>query len=602
MGRPVDRGRREALKHGGALALAALGGCACPLPSLPLGDELPALLPGPLAPPPAKDGSLELPVVIDAHCHIFNVEDVPACPFLKGPVAHQYEKGKPYLAELIKGLADVVSAIAYFLAPSARQEIGMLEDLSAKHRAAIATQSPAMARKTIDEAIAKKLDDQVRKFTRAFSRAAEHPSFAVPYREHLKLHRQPGGVTSSTPGQSGSDASTTPDLAYELSEEKIYKLLTERDTLTPSSTGVVHPDSVIYFAFSLTAPRYLNLWLLQRTYSGGHGCPAVDVLCPSQLDLNHWLGCDETATAQNDQVRLLEQIAIMSGGTILPFVAYNPRTDLKHDGASFARVVDAISNRGFIGVKIYPPMGYRPYGNAPQPGAETCPVLEYGSQIDERLGQVYAWCLKRNVPVMAHTSYSFGSTFAHDECAAPLGWDRALERYSGLRVQAGHFGGDSEHALKQAAWAAQYVRMMGTPRGEHLYADLSNLVELFESGSQVQEVIEPLILRPLSDGSARVVADRLVYGSDWYMTELTNVSAAYLCYMEAYLRGLETKYGVAGIRERVLGRNAAQLYGLVPDPECGEDTNWSRLKRYYANKGIPTPAWMGKIAASCDAG
>jgi predicted TIM-barrel fold metal-dependent hydrolase len=589
VGDPVDRGRREVLKHGGALALAALGGCACPPTSRSLGD-LPVLLPGPLAPPPAKEGSLALPIVIDAHCHIFNVEDVPAAPFLQGPVAHQYEEGKPYLAELINGLAEVVAAIAYFLAPSARQEIGMLEDLSAESRDAFATKSPAAARKTIDEAIAQRHDAQVRKFTRAFSRAAEHPSFAVPYREHLKLHRQPGGVTSSTP-----------DLAHELSEERLYRLLTERPTLTPSSTGVVHPDSVIYFAFSLTAPRYLNLWLLQRTYSGGHGCPAVDVLCPSQLDLNHWLKCDETATAQNDQVRLLEQIAIMSGGTILPFVAYNPRTDLKHDGASFARVVDAITNRGFIGVKLYPPMGYRPYGNAPQPGAETCPVLEYGARIDERLGHLYAWCLKRNVPVMAHTSYSFGPTFAHDECAAPPGWKRALECYEGLRVQAGHFGGDSEHALNQEAWADQYVRMMGIPQGKHLYADLSNLSELFESGSRVREVIEPLILRPLSDGSGKLVTDRLIYGSDWYMTELTNVSAGYLCHMETYLRELEKKYEVAGIRERVLGRNAAQLYGLVPDPQCGPDTNWTRLKRYYTTKGIPTPAWMGKVQASCDA-
>jgi predicted TIM-barrel fold metal-dependent hydrolase len=601
VGDPVDRGRREVLKHGGALALAALGGCACPPTSHPLGD-LPVLLPGPLAPPPAKEGSLALPIVIDAHCHIFNVEDVPASPFLQGPVAHQYEQGKPYLAELINGLAEVVAAIAYFLAPSARQEIGMLEDLSTDSRNAFATQSPAAARKTIDAAVAKRLDDHVRKFTRAFSRAAEHPSFAAPYRRHLTLHRQPGDVTSSAPGQPGSGASTTPDLAHELSEEKIYRLLTERPALSPSSTGVVHPDSVIYFAFSLTAPRYLNLWLLQRTYSGGLDCPAVDVLCPSQLDLNHWLKCDETATAQNDQVRLLEQIAIMSGGTILPFVAYNPQTDLKHDGASFARVIDAITNRGFIGVKLYPPMGYRPYGNAPPPVAETCPALEYGAQIDERLGRLYAWCLERNVPVMAHTSYSFGPTFAHDECAAPAGWERALERYRGLRVQAGHFGGDSEHALDQEAWAAQYVRMMGNPQGKHLYADVSNLSELFEPGSRVREVIEPLILRPLSGGAAKSVADRLVYGSDWYMTELTKVSAGYLCHMEAYLRGLEKKYAVPGIRERVLGGNAAQLYGLVPDPQCGPDTNWSRLKRYYTKTGIPTPAWMGKVQASCDAG
>jgi hypothetical protein len=63
--------------------------------------------------------------VIDAHCHIFNVEDVPASPMLKGPVAHAVTK--TFGRKLIKALADVISAIAYFLAPSARGELQMLQ-------------------------------------------------------------------------------------------------------------------------------------------------------------------------------------------------------------------------------------------------------------------------------------------------------------------------------------------------------------------------------------------------------------------------------------------------------------------------------------------
>src|SRR6188474_1035624 len=103
-----DPHRRELLIRGGTLALATLSGCACPLPSAPMG-EIPPLLPGALPPPPPQSGSLALPIVIDAHCHVFNVEDVPASAFLKGPVAHQLQQ---FDAKLIKALADIISAIA----------------------------------------------------------------------------------------------------------------------------------------------------------------------------------------------------------------------------------------------------------------------------------------------------------------------------------------------------------------------------------------------------------------------------------------------------------------------------------------------------------
>ena len=89
--------------------------------------EIPPLLPGALPPPPPQSGSLAFPIVIDAHCHVFNVEDVPASAFLKGPVAHQLQQ---FDAKLIKALADIISAIAYLLAPSARDELEMLKELS----------------------------------------------------------------------------------------------------------------------------------------------------------------------------------------------------------------------------------------------------------------------------------------------------------------------------------------------------------------------------------------------------------------------------------------------------------------------------------------
>ena len=107
-------------------------------------------------------------------------------------------------------------------------------------------------------------------------------------------------------------------------------------------------------------------------------------------------------------------------------------------------------------------MGYMPYGNACQARPGDCPVLNNAKEIDRRLGRLYAWCVDHNVPVMSHTSHSFGETDSHDDCAAPYGWQKALDKFDGLRIQAGHFGGDSHYALDKA-WAAEYVRLMALP-------------------------------------------------------------------------------------------------------------------------------------------
>lgn len=570
--------RREWLKRGGALGGAMLGGCACPLPSWPIGT-IPQLGRGVLAPPPAQGGSLELPIVIDAHCHIFNVEDVPASPLLKGPVAHGL---KQFPAKLIIALADVIAAIAYVLAPSARAEVRLLEQLSAQHRDLLSTRSPLAARSVVYD----QRESQRQNFIRAFAEAARDPRFARRYRLQLERH-----------DQASLSANGALRLEQSLSEEAIYRILINAPPLTDATISQSDPRNLVRFAYTLTSPRYLNLAAMQDIYSGGPGVPAIDAFCPSLLDLDHWLGCKDTATTQDDQMRLLEQLALMSGGAILPFIAYNPRSDVEHHDRSFARVVDAILNRGFVGVKLYPPMGYMAYGNAcpSRPGA--CPVMQDARAIDARLRRLYEWCVDHNVPIMGHTSHSFGKTDAYDDCASPFGWQRALETFDGLRVQAGHFGGDSDYALKHA-WAASYVEMMGTPQGRHLHADLSNLGELFEPGTDVRKVLEPLFSAAWPGMPRETAADRMIYGSDWYMTQMSAAADGYARQMSSYLGRLESEIPMPQLRQRVFGQNAVRLYGLEPGPLDGHPSNWDRLRTYYASKDIPAPRWMRKLGGA----
>lgn len=227
------------------------------------------------------------------------------------------------------------------------------------------------------------------------------------------------------------------------------------------------------------------------------------------------------------------------------------------------------------------------YGNARGAGAGSCPEIEDGDAIDTALARLYAWCVAHNVPVMSHTSHSFGRTDAHEDCATPHGWRTAIDKFSGLRVQAGHFGGASAYALEHA-WAADYVAMTATRQGRNVYVDLSNLDDLFVPDSPVGKVMEPLYA---------TAAQRMTYGSDWYMIELQIPAATYIARMSNYLGRIEAT-GIPDLRKRVFGLNAAALYGLRPGPVDGKATNRDRLADYYGKRHIPPPRWMRKLDAA----
>jgi hypothetical protein len=54
--------------------------------------------------------------------------------------------------------------------------------------------------------------------------------------------------------------------------------------------------------------------------------------------------------------------------------------------------------------------------------------------------KILGWCEANQVPVMAHTNLSNGVTQEFEALAGAQFWDMALQAYSKLRVNFGHFG------------------------------------------------------------------------------------------------------------------------------------------------------------------
>src|SRR5262249_55215663 len=152
-----------------------------------------------------------------------------------------------------------------------------------------------------------------------------------------------------------------------------------------------------------------------------------------------------------------------------------------------AMVKDAVEHRGFIGVKLYPVMGFRPYGNAqaPDPLAYPRKLRELGrdwaARLDQGLADLYDWCIEKDVPVMAHCSYSQFPSEAAGKRGSPDAWQAVLgnPRWRALRLDLGHFGGFWDLAKPRSnGWTETVVAMMAA--SPNLYADVSDYDAIVE--------------------------------------------------------------------------------------------------------------------------
>jgi hypothetical protein len=135
----------------------------------------------------------------------------------------------------------------------------------------------------------------------------------------------------------------------------------------------------------LRAVRWATLFTRSRLdlaadYASAFG-DAVQLAVPLMVDLGTSLG-EQPPTAIAQQVELFEKISRASmlnvlpgvgGMQVHPFVCFDPLrqlNDVKTGSirTAFDLIKLAVTDYGFIGVKVYPPMGWRPTGNTARPG------------------------------------------------------------------------------------------------------------------------------------------------------------------------------------------------------------------------------------------
>ncbi len=350
--------------------------------------------------------------------------------------------------------------------------------------------------------------------------------------------------------------------------------------------------------------------------------PSVPLFTPALVDYDAWSE-DRAPTPLWTQILVQEAIARLSiGGRIgrpdarfHPFVAFDPRRDLEAgrpplamSGASGAAASSgatslpppatpsaavpalelvryAVEVGGFLGVKLYPPVGFAPFDNV-----RLRAQLPFAARLDGALATLYAYCETAEVSITTHASAANEYGLGLHTLVAPEHWRPVLERHPNLRLNLGHFGHDygvaAHGAPKETAGAWIYQAAALIEHYPNVYADLSNSPLVYDAAYAAR------LVALLSDVMARYpkVKRRLMYGSDWWLSSLDPDSEAAVAKFRSTFALLLSPDGVAD----VMGRNALRFLGFLDDagrPRAGAAAG--RLARFYGR--TPAPAWLPKV-------
>ena len=489
--------------------------------------------------------------LIDGHCHLFNITDIPASSFAQVVLLEHYpRRGGPTRRQ--RRVAAALRAIEAILSkgvPTAAQEIAVSR---LPGRLLPAGVSP------VTGAEERELNEQVEQ---AEAAQAEAPVGDVGPKPQ---GRQPTCEASSSPGLS--------------------------------------LGSVRSWLGNLRARRATLAQKLARAQAQSGFEPRL--LCPALVDYSNWLG-QELRSPLPDQV---VANGVLARDASLPavhgYVAFDPlrraliRTGLRTVDGSWdplALARTALIDHGFLGVKLYPPMGFRPAGNAaarqgypPDLEARFGGGRQLGAQLDRSLDELWQLCLALDAPIMAHGANSNAAGDDFGRRADPAYWLPVLERHPRLRVMVGHFGRFGTFSAGQprdcsngvpfdATWEATIGRFVSERPDSGLFADISYLSEIFDPRQRARSIAGMRRYLELDRGGRH-----LVFGSDWVMLGIEREYPR----SPGYVRRIADFLNDCGLSENQIGgimyHNALRFLGLGPSSAARR-----RLLAFYDRHGLP---------------
>lgn len=278
----------------------------------------------------------------------------------------------------------------------------------------------------------------------------------------------------------------------------------------------------------------------------------VDICCPQLMDLapgGIQAYSDSTLNVSATGIKKYETYIDEVSQTvkkypfrIMPFVMFDPRRKDAYDLCT-----KAILEKGFIGIKMYPAMGYSPSPiQTRNPDSIENPKLKQilektlegcnREEVAENLEKIYKFCTENKVPITVHCglggSYDLRLDKSEDNLflTDPENWEHVMsdERYR-LKVNFAHLGSDylgsdifkiDNNKRKQTAYkfAEKIKGFMQNPDNKYFsraFTDLSCQLQVFKETRQYFKDLEYLLKTPAYE-------NKVIFGTD-YPFSLLNI-------------------------------------------------------------------------------
>ncbi len=232
----------------------------------------------------------------------------------------------------------------------------------------------------------------------------------------------------------------------------------------------------------------------------------------------------ETYSNYETQITQLFEVKKKFPDQLLPFLSVDPRKD--YNGSLYNYVKDKFDRHGFIGIKLYPALGFYPF--------------------NPKLTGLYDFAVENNIPITVHCdkdgifyqgqlqrehllpdNLNLNSIYNHDyrymaeekikdfknNFSNPRNFDEVLSVYPKLKLCFAHFGGTNEiknsgTTSSDSNFHLKIKELLENPSYPNLYTDTSYIL------SENKKIIDLIV----NDIKNPVYRNRILFGSDFYMT------------------------------------------------------------------------------------
>jgi len=304
--------------------------------------------------------------------------------------------------------------------------------------------------------------------------------------------------------------------------------------------------------------------------------PTIDAVAHKLMELSGddtavvALMMDITTGGKADEKLFLKQLedtslaALAYPGRLLPFVAVNSLR-ISH----FERMEWALTQKGFVGVKLYPSLGYK-VDDAP-------------------MRKVYAYCEANEVPLLMHCNKGgFWLSEGTRDNSDPALWSDILRDYPRLKICFGHFGGDENLVradIPATSWTGTILALMERYPG--VYADIAYHDLPMQGGDKESNYFRHLgrLLR------SSTFQDRILFGSDYFLIRQRLREDNHWRYFEAKFNAIDFR--------RLAETNPRTFLGLPETNNGSSAKNISRYVDFLVTKrdevGAMPPPWVERL-------